>query len=443
MKRVAGGIWKCRRHLEERLLTVIDKASSVGVDIVLMQEVPLAAQEVSWVSKVCENTGWRVSFSDPLPRGANGAVVQGGCAIMWRSSVLGKTSVFRQGDRLVGIKCEVGTFASAYGPAARPSPDWFDGAVEACQNHAQGGSSEAWACIGDLNWRYAYEAIIPESPQLMAMSYPTTTKSTYPSRAVSSGMSLRQLATIFLEGIPHHGLFIVEADQLVQQGQALRLRRTATYEVDLKKKIEAEALASIRAAVDSKYPLLEVSVPLAQKWRRWHERTEEAFKEATARGVGETTRKAERPKGSEPTMRKVARRGKASAAESILTSRLEKLGRRILKQIRKNGPFPLISGEALKSFAQLLWNGVLKDPEGGVAVLSACHDAVAGALSAERREEARTNCRSWHALFSQFGSHTWKAASAAIREPSASPTFTADSIFADWISIWVPNPDHY
>ena len=117
------------------------------------------------------------------------------------------------------------------------------------------------------------------------MTIPTTLRGTFPTCAISRGGQATQDDTIFIEGVPYHGMVIFSLNVHVPLSPATRLRRTARYELDPEALVLAEDIVDIKEDIDRQAPVLERDATLPDRWRRWHERTEGACRAAVSRGL--------------------------------------------------------------------------------------------------------------------------------------------------------------
>ncbi len=56
---------------------------------------------------------------------------------------------------------------------------------------------------------------------------------------------------------------------------------------------------------------------------------------------------------------------------------------------------------------------------------------------------SKTKAREWQKHFANFSKETWRAASSVIHEETECPSFTANSMAAEWKEIWVPDASTY
>ena len=158
-------------------------------------------------------------------------VSQGATAILWRTT-LGKTTTYRGEDhRTISIRNAFGTFTCGYGPASVPSVHWLENVIAVTQDIADAGRGR-WFCGGDLNWRKTYEQAVPPDAVVAESTKPTTLRGTWPTRAISTSMTVKQQPTEFISGIPHHGLVSWKMNAKVPQQKLTRLRRTGLYALD-------------------------------------------------------------------------------------------------------------------------------------------------------------------------------------------------------------------
>ena len=145
--------------------------------------------------------------------------------------------------RLIALKTRQSVFISGYGPA-QYTPQWLDDTLQWAQ---QLGSEVILA--GDLNWKPAYDALVPHSADTdatevkfpvwsttnMRPDTPTTTKATWPTRCLRWSKDKTKpvhVSSLHIPGIPYHALTTFECDQIkMPTRQLLRLRHTASYKL--------------------------------------------------------------------------------------------------------------------------------------------------------------------------------------------------------------------
>eukprot|EP00969_Alexandrium_andersonii_P018674 815623-Alexandrium_andersonii.AAC.1 len=166
--------------------------------------------------------------------------------------------------------------------------DWTENVV------ADGGAN--WFFGGDLNWRRIYDGCVPEHAAVCEMTSATTVANTYPTRAIAKGMEAKHVTTVFVEGIPYHGLAIFTIDARAPVVRQTRLRRTALFEKDPEALITEQDTDDIMGSIDLEVPAMGGEQPLPDRWRRWHERAEGVCGAAVRSGLLQQRVFAERPK---------------------------------------------------------------------------------------------------------------------------------------------------
>ena len=211
----------------------------------------------------------RVACSEPPDRSSNEAVRQGGTAILWKPC-LGKVAIKRsKNHRYVGIRTSKGVFVSAHGPAKCPAPWWMDEVIDWTVEAARD-SAEGWCLGGDLNWRKCYEANLSGGHGACEMSMPTTLNDSYPTRAVSKGITVKQSDAVAIPGIPYHKLVMFDTSIKSEHVSTTRLRRTAVYAAQSEALfLQSDAEELLRMANES-HPKLEETHGLPERWQRWH-----------------------------------------------------------------------------------------------------------------------------------------------------------------------------
>jgi exonuclease III len=136
-----------------KLETTFNTPQAKAADVICFQEVKFATPHVPpWVRKLAGSFGFRATCSFPPEVRLNGTPGYRGTLVLWKRT-LGKVSTDRWEHRMCAIKSARFTVVSAYGPASRPDPIWFDDLL-ARSYHLAG--STPLIVVGDLNWRRMY-----------------------------------------------------------------------------------------------------------------------------------------------------------------------------------------------------------------------------------------------------------------------------------------------
>ena len=218
----------------ERLKTILVLAASTGTDIIVISEAK-HSDECAWGKAICSSAGWLSAFSKPPPLARNlssgldqaklNRVTQGGTLIIWRRGLgRAKRHLFpfqSRPDRAVLVKWANFAVVAAYGPQ---SPDglWFNALTDWANSF-----SCPVACIGDFNWKQAYEQLLPTAWRLWRWEQQTVL-GTQPS-AIIANFPVKLGGTQFIPGLHHHGFLHAYLEVPTPEVQLRRLRRSAQF----------------------------------------------------------------------------------------------------------------------------------------------------------------------------------------------------------------------
>eukprot|EP00959_Pyramimonas_sp_CCMP1952_P058379 1219424-Pyramimonas_sp.AAC.1 len=243
--------------------------------------------------------------------------MQGGAALFWRPRV-GGGKVFRsESHRYMGVGGAFGTVVSAYGPASVPSTEWMDEVSDWIKVIAAG---KPWVIRGSLNWRQSYQQRAPTDATACQMTAPTTLAGTTPTRLCASSVAVQHASTVFVQGIPYHGLVLRATPWSAMVGPTTRLKRTSIFELDQSTMVLPQDIEALQSDVDQALPMLGMAYAMTQRWERWHARANRAMELGVEAGLLIRGGSAERPKGSSPEERPVASTLKRRPNEPVILS---------------------------------------------------------------------------------------------------------------------------
>lgn len=394
-----------------------------------MQETRHSGDRVAWATRCAADRGWRIRFSTP-PQG------HGGTAIAWRRA-LGRSSADdppAAGHRSVTQRWAGLTVTSAYGPASGTDVAWFTAVTDPVARAA-----DAACVLGDLNWKRPYDdharVLTTASPQ------PTTAAGTSPTRMLANRPT-RHVTTVPLPGIPFHHLVVYSLHgrpapaptDAAPVGTPLRPRRVARYAWVATAVLHADH--PIEAEVDRQAALLPVGAPLADRWARWHRRTEVRFRRAVHEGMARCEHPPERPKGNVPELLRPAALGPAHRAPTTVAGRrLRRVHRGLVERTRQGAHLdaPLPAGDARK-IGRLHMEGIVPAMPASLADAMEC---VSAAVAAEDRRASQERGAAWRRCFADHTAVPWRAARGLLR-PTPPVEYTAADMRRQWEPIWRP-----
>ena len=423
-----------------------------SAQIMSWQELRLGTAKPPWLISLAREYGWGIACSDPPPKcnGQSAAIRQGGTAILWRRTV-GKIHVVRAPSQLhthraIAIKTQQAAFVAVYGPA-QGSYDWFVKAL----SWSQSLHSEALV-FGDLNWRPTYFKALTAGWTVAPSIKPTTTVGTHPTKCLlwSEGSSnlffersatTRQIDTVFLPGIPYHGLSSYSAQILVTERQQLRMQHTASY-VHAKVCFATESeIEEVLEATNRARPLLPRAAAPSDHWKQWHQRAEYALLQAVDKQWASIDRKAERPKGSEPKQRPTCLPPAQRLSETVALRRLLRLHRKYTEQLyHKHKETENLSVTHFASFANAVSDGIL-EPTDGIPSYSRAVDLVSKAIIQEQRKITAEKSKHWRSVFQRWSQDIYAVASPKFRAQGPASGFDAHAMRDEWEQVWAP--EHY
>ena len=425
-----------------RLEAILQREELQDAEVLLLQETRLHSAKPSWVKVIAEKFGWRVACSEPPDRSSNGAVQQSGTAILWKPC-LGKVAIERsKSHRYVGIRTSKRVFVSAYGPAKCPAPWWMDEVVDWTVEAARD-SAEGWCLGGDLNWRKCYEANLRGSHGACEMSMPTTINDSYPTRAVSKGITVKQSDAVAIPGIPYHKLVVLDTSIKSEHVRTTRLRRTAVYAAQPEALFLKSDVEELLRVVNEIHPKLEETRGLPERWQRWHARAEQFCEYAAQGNWLLKTSTAERCKGSLPSSRPVASKPSRRSEEPVMLARLKKLGFKLAHRLRSEAPGSQLKDKMMNQYVGICMSGGLTHDCKGMPTLDRAMEVVNRGITDIETRQAKNRSKQWKKHFMEFSNQTWSAAGAIVHEGAEAPPFTAESMSEDWEQIWVPQDPGY
>lgn len=285
--------------------------------------------------------------------------------------------------------------------------------------------------VGDLNWKgKTYDSHVTK-PWTMADVVPTTRDSNTaaPTRCLTAGFSLGAVSAVPLAGVPHHLGVFYRIDVPAPPAEVkTTLTHTALYRwTHAPTPPEKDA---IRQAAFTAAPAPPEGADVAAALSAWHARAEAARQATVTAGAAELERKAERAKGSFPSQRRVAATVPPGKANQCSSGVYGACGEDWTGQPGGVATSPRLcrrrpcGGDtvqwrtacSLQPVCRPLWPARILD-----AAIGDADKRQAAAATKERR--ARFNTWSVEAL---------RAGAAALRPPSAPPTFSATDMRAEW-----------
>ena len=184
---------------------------------------------------------------------------------------------------------------------------------------------------------------------------------------------------------------------------------------------------------------LPQDAPLADRWRRWHSRAEQACRSAVTRGLAIITRRAERDNGSFPTQKRTAP-GKAHfPEESILMRRLKRIRRRLMERTRALDSSSL----HVPSDVSRPWNRLAQIHDWCKATrattASQLFETLDHSIAAEARIASQDKSEKWRAHMETTDPDFWKYARSVVKPPAFEAQFSAQELRSDWQPHWEPS----
>ena len=260
----------------------------------------------------------------------------------------------------------------------------------------------------------------------------------------SAPSDLQAGVAYFLPGVPHHALCTYAVQTGFGWTSPTRLRHTASYtwlpgaaNAQLPR---IDRHSQIGQLVDAQLPALSAQHDLHARWTRWHRRAEASFQYAAAQGRAECLRKAERPKGSAPTVRPIASSAQHRPSEPIALRRIRRLHRRLAERVRQRTPLgDHLAASDAAACAQAARDGTTT---ADCSTMSYA-DALASLSETVRSYEAQISdagSAAWRRTFRDWSHATWRSAKPIMRDHQPAASFTATEMAEDWRPTWCP-PD--
>ena len=422
-----------------RLESILMDPSLANAHVLALQEIRHAELRPRWMRSLALSLGWHFAASHTPGLDSMGRTAYGGTALLWKVG-LSNAQIYRHGEshREIALKLPNLVVASLYGPAGSADTVWLDSVMEWLSSF-----NCNTIALGDFNWRPAYDHHLPFGWKALGPCW-TTTADTAPTRLVSGSFGAQPLHAScvdvhFIAGIPYHGLVSYEADYLPRFVAPSRLRSTAAYDWTAREVLPPNH--ALLEEVDESAPKLSADSSLLQRWTRWHLRAETLFSHGTHFGFCTLLRKAERPKGSPPTVRPTTPAAPHRDDEPVSLRRLKRLHRRFADRLRSGSSAnDVLVAKDVRSWQAAVDDGILRDcfrvPSIGVAL-----DSVSAAVAREEACLAKSRSKQWKTSFKTWGQHVWKPAKYIMRPQFLKPSFTADEMAADWSKTWSP-PDY-
>jgi hypothetical protein len=268
--------------------------------------------------------------------------------------------------------------------------------------------------LGDLNWRKGYVDCLPPGWKLSAQNTATTIRNTSPTVCTGT-LEASITASTKLDGVLHHkAVTYVLPLAKPQPVQKTRLTNCAIYSWN-DPTIVIKADHSLKLLTDTRCPKCPNNDPIAEKWKNWHGRAEQCWRNAVEADLATLVRKAERAKGSFPISRNVPLGKKHVVNESIVVRRLRRIARRLTHRSHGlDASEILITDDVRKPWNRLAkensWSLMMK----GTTVEN-MYVEIDKKLGEAARVDAGANARTWRSRFEIFDNDTWKAAKQVVK----------------------------
>lgn len=354
------------------------------VDVIAIQETRHCGGPMTWAAKEARRAGYECAWSAPPDH-------VGGALIAWRRTLDdGGAVLFGRCSRLVGKVIGNVSVVCGYGPAHDDGGGWFVETVAAL--HEVPG---AVVLVGDLNWRSSYAVGDP-----LAV---TDGRSTVvagraaPTRVIFARCDVRRTGEEPVPGITHHqAVFFEVGAEATRRDEEYKLRRTADF------------VADTDLDETERHQLQEELGGECRRLEEWHARTEEVFHWAVRRGAVRAAASAERPKGSDPTVRPRCPPKRGHEEDSVRLRRLKRLHRSLAHTLR-DGP-----NRRLEAHQERHWRAALEDRAGGRRVermpdsIEEGLEIASAGVTEEDKKRAEERVKKWRQRF--YGDEQIRAA---------------------------------
>lgn len=412
-----------------RLFNVLEFAHTNSIHVIGLQETKHRDLNVKWAKRLAARFGFSFTFS-AVPH------AQGGTALGWLRT-MGKVHITNSDThRQVSAQWKHFVFSSVYGPAdSRPDPAWVTSVTTPV---SQSNTPKVEFILGDFNWKPCYNTIIP--PRLI-VSPPiiTTSGGTEITKCLFSAEGIfKSQYSLPIAGIPYHHAVVYSfcGIPVPVSPQAFREKRCASYEwndLDVIIDNNHEILTHVNAAL----PCVE-SASLSDRWSLWHRRAELTYKLSADLGLATCVRKAERGKGSYPSVRPVNCVAAHRPDEPLLARRLKRVHRGLAHRVRHGST--LIHQCTLDDKRR--WESCVAD---GHLPPILCIDSIDSACviinsHLKTIEQAHSSWKSaqWRKNFSDFSNNTWKSAKHIMNPEKYSNQLSADDLADVGKELWSP-----
>ena len=424
-----------------RLEESLQVAKGQDASILALQETRHPPGGFVWATRQASKEGWKLQWSKASPLDSCGRRSAGGTALLWKRE-LGKGEPVKSGSfckedehRSCGRTWSEFCISSVYGNAQGSNIPWFGEIMRTSAGNPR--DDKPTFLVGDFNWKAAYDKHICDGWSVVDRTCSVKKGVAAPTRCMHKVVVVQNEAQIDILGIPHHRAMVYRSCiPAPQPGPSLRLRRCAKYQWRTKPNcIEEESLrmAAERAAAKSGY-----AGNITQAWATWHKRAESVFKAADELELAAQAVKAERPKGSTPTVRRVAETSKKKAPEPIALRRVRKLHAAVQFERCANGGGAQLTTSQLRHWRAFIADGVAKSvvrmPVNQTSAIKAL-DAAAVEINAKLKEAQRED---WKRSLRQ-----WTLAKGAriVKQTTPAPVFSAEEMRADWDKVWRRTPE--
>jgi hypothetical protein len=417
-----------------RLLEIVREGACRLVDVILLQETRHGNTGMQWAEKAIRKYGWCIAFSDSSL--CEGRLVPGGTAIVWRIELGKSTALHQDGHRAVGRVFRDFAVNSVYGPAGNAADDeWM---AQIVRNTEASGKDNVFAG-GDYNWKPSYTDVLP-ADWISPATPPTVISGlAAPTRLCGRGARAEVNEAFPVTGVPHHKAVIYTVMYSIERETPQhRLTRCSVYE--WQRDLTEEEQETLKGQVNEKF-LQEGGIDLSTEqginhhFTLWHSKAEFFMECAVRLGAAKCETKAERRRGTLPTMRRAERGPRHVEVQTVKLRRLLRLQRAAAEQERRGG-----GGSSLTTSQRRHWEIAYRDdivkhfPDDQAQAL----EHLATMINAEWRRMAQELARRFRHKFMGDVQDTIQAAKCIVKPMAPQPKGTAAHMKDFWKPYWLP-----